>query len=216
MKIYSIILVIVCITLGVALIIVKRGDNAQHDTDTATITTFSNQLDTAQLDLSTYRGSLIICSNNLDQSRSVAAELSNHLAEAQIALVRDADQMTNLTQQIAAAMAANQTLDQRLASLTNHIATLTQKLAATGARLSATNNALAEAQQQFSRLENRFRRDVAARVVAERKFSDVRELQAQLQNLKHNPAQAVSAESIYAGLDVVVKSDGSFHVISPN
>jgi hypothetical protein len=36
-----------------------------------------------------------------------------------------------------------------------------------------------------------------------------------MQKLKKNPAEAISAESIYAGLDVEVKSN-QLHVISPN
>ena len=216
MKIYSIILAIVCVALVVALIVVKRGDNAGHDADAATITTFSNQLDTAQLDMSTCRGSLIICSNNLNQSQSVASELSNHLAGAQTAVARGAEQITNLMQQVTAATAENQTLDRRVMALTNQLAALTQQLASVLASLTETNNALIEARQQFSLLENRFRRDVADRVVAERKFNNVRVLKAQLENLKKNPAKAVSAESIFAGLNVVVKADGSFYVISPD
>jgi len=56
---------------------------------------------------------------------------------------------------------------------------------------------------------------VAERVVVERKFYNLSELQAQVQNLKENPFYAISPESIYAGLDVEVKSN-TLHVISPN
>jgi len=56
---------------------------------------------------------------------------------------------------------------------------------------------------------------VAERVVVERKFNNPPELKAQLENLKQNPAGVISAEGIYAGLDVEVKSN-SFHVISPD
>jgi len=41
-------------------------------------------------------------------------------------------------------------------------------------------------------------------------------LQAQMQKLKKNPADVISSESIYAGLDVEVKSNGTVHVIAPD
>jgi hypothetical protein len=34
-----------------------------------------------------------------------------------------------------------------------------------------------------------------------------------MQKLKKNPAEAISAENIYRGLDVEVKSNGTLHVI---
>lgn len=216
MKAYSIILAIICVALVVALLAVKRGDNAQHDADTAAITTFSNQLDDAQLDLSTCRGSLIITSNNLNQCQSAALQFSNHWAETQSAVVMDAEQITNLTRQVAEADAENHTLDRHIASLTNQLATLVQRIASTEASLGETNSALAQIRKDYSLLEDRFRRDVAERVVMERRFNNLGELQAQLKKLQKNPAGAISAEHIYAGLDVVVNADGSFHVISPN
>lgn len=216
MKAYSIILAIICVALIIALLAVKRGDNAQHDADTAAITTFSNQLDDAQLDLSTCRGSLIITSNRLDHCQSTAFEFSNHLAETQSALATDAEQITNLTRQVAEADAEKQTLNRHIAGLTNQLATLVERIASTEASLGETNSALAQIRKDYSLLEDRFRRDVAERVVVERRFNNPGELQAQLKKLQNNPAGAISADRIYAGLDVVVNADGSFHVISPN
>ena len=56
---------------------------------------------------------------------------------------------------------------------------------------------------------------MAERVVVERKFYNLAELQAQMQKLKRHPAEEISAGSIYAGLDVEVKSNGTVHVIAP-
>jgi hypothetical protein len=56
---------------------------------------------------------------------------------------------------------------------------------------------------------------VAERIVAERKFNNLLELQSQMEKLKKNPADAITEEGIYAGLDVEVKSN-KFHVISPD
>ena len=50
----------------------------------------------------------------------------------------------------------------------------------------------------------------------ERKFNNASELQAQIENLQWNAPQNVTDRSIYAGLDVQVKADGSFRVLAPN
>jgi hypothetical protein len=100
----------------------------------------------------------------------------------------------------------NQTLGQRGMDLTNQMAGLTMQIALTGTNLDQAN-------KDYALLENRLQ-DVAERIVAERKFNNLLELQAQMQKLKKNPADVISSESIYAGLDVEVKSNGTLHVIS--
>jgi len=64
-------------------------------------------------------------------------------------------------------------------------------------------------------LENRFRRDVAERVIAERKFNNRTELKAQLENLQWNPAQEISEDRIREGLNVVVGKSNVCYVIAP-
>jgi septal ring factor EnvC (AmiA/AmiB activator) len=103
----------------------------------------------------------------------------------------------------------NQTLGRRVMDLTNQVAGLTSQIALTEASLNQAN-------KDYALLENRLRRDVAERIVVERKFNNLSELQAQMQKLKKNPADVISSESIYAGLGVEVKSNGTFHVISPD
>jgi chromosome segregation ATPase len=134
---------------------------------------------------------------------------SNHLIEAESAMVLSTEQITNLTRQVAEVESENQTLGRQVMDLTNRVAGLTSQIASNEASLNQAN-------KDYALLENRLRRDVAERVVVERKFNNLSELQAQMQKLKKNPAEAISAESIYAGLDVEVKSNGTLHVISPN
>jgi hypothetical protein len=100
----------------------------------------------------------------------------------------------------------NQTLGRRVMDLTNQMAGLTSQIASNEAGLNQAN-------KDYALLENCLRRDVAERVVAERKFYNPLELQTQMQKLKKNPAEAISAENIYRGLDVEVKSNGTLHVI---
>jgi chromosome segregation ATPase len=132
---------------------------------------------------------------------------SNHLIEAESIIVLDTEQITNLNQQVAELESENQTLGRRVMDLTNQMATLTGQITLTGASLD-------QAKTNYALLENRLRRDVAERTVVERKFNNLLELHAQMQKLKKNPAEAISSESIYAGLDVEVKSNGTLHVIS--
>jgi chromosome segregation ATPase len=194
--------------LLVSLIFVKQSDNAQHASDVAAITDFSNRLDAAQTQIAFFTGTTITLSNSLDESRSAALTFSNQLMEAQSTVALAAQQVTNLLRQLAEVQSENQTLNQRVADLTNQLAGLTGQIAMTGSNLDLAN-------KNYALLENRLRRDVAARVVVERKFNNPSELRAQLEYLKQHPAEEVSADSIYAGLDVEVVSN-AFHVISPN
>ena len=194
--------------LLVSLIFVKQSDNAQHDSDVTAITDFSNRLDVAQTQVAFFTGTTITLSNRLDESRSAALTFSNQLMEAQSTLALAAQQATNLIRQVAEVQSENQSLNQRIVDLTNQLAGLTGQVAMTRSNLDLAN-------KNYALLENRLRRDVAERVVVERKFNNPSELQAQLEYLKNNPAGEVSADSIYAGLDVEVVSN-EFHVISPN
>jgi len=204
---------LVCMVLVIVLIVVKRNDNAQDQTDAGAIADFSNQLDTAQSQIAVDQGTLIIFSNNLAQSQSVSATFSNQLDDAQSTIALDAAQITNLTAQTAAAKSENEALSQTLGG---QITALTNQVAGLTAQLTATQATLNQANTNYSLLENRFRRDVAERVVVERKFNNYQDLQQQLKNLYWNPAQIISDDSIYAGLGVQLNSDGTFYVISTN
>ena len=205
----STILALVCIVLVISLIVMKRGDSAQHENDAGAIAGFSNQLTSAQGQIASGNGTILTLSNRLDESRSASLTFSNHLVEAESAIVLDAEQITNLNQQVAELESENQTLGRRVMDLTNQMAGLTGQITLTGASLNQANT-------NYALLENRLRRDVAERIVVERKFNNLLELQAQMQKLKKNPAEAISSESIYAGLGVEVKSNGTLHVISPD
>lgn len=211
----SALLALACAVLVVALMVTKRGDNAQHETDAGAIADFSNRLDSAQLDLATWHGTALIFSNRLDECQSAALTFSNQLLAAGSTLALGAEQITNLNRQIAAAAAENQTLGRRVAELTNQMAGLTRQITTTQASLDQTNQNLVQADKDYGLLENRFRREVAERMVVERQFYNPWALQDQLQKLRQNPARVISAEQIYAGLDVEVKSN-ALHVIAPN
>ena len=204
----SVALALVCIGLVISVVMMKRGADAQHDSDASAIADFSNRLDSAQLQIAFGNGTMLTLSNRLDESRSAALGFSNHLTEAESAIARDTEQITGLTRQVAEAESENQTLSRHVTDLTNQVAGLTSQIT-----LTETN--LSQAYIDYALLENRLRRDVAERLVMQRKFYNLPALQAQVEYLKSHPGGDVSAERIYAGLDVEVKSN-AFHVIAPN
>jgi chromosome segregation ATPase len=202
-------LTLVCIVLVVSLIVLKRGDDAQHESDAGAINDFSNRLDSAQTKIAICNGTILTFSNSLDESRSASLTFSNQLTEAQSAIVLDTEQITNLNRQVAEVESENQILGQSVMDLTNQMDGFTKQIALTGASLEQVN-------KDYAQLEERFRRDVAERTVVERKFNNLPELQAQTEKVKKNPSKTISAESIYSGLDVKVESNGTVHVIAPD
>jgi chromosome segregation ATPase len=204
-------LALACVLLIIAMMVVKQGDNARHQTDTGTITDYSNRLDAAQTQLAIYTGMSIDLSNRLDQCHAASLTVSNQLT---VTIAGDEEQITNLNQQVAALTTENQALNQHIVNLTNQVAGLNQQIAQTKASLTQTGQDLAQAHKDYALLENRLRRDVAERVIVERRFNNPSELQAQLDHLKTNPAREISADSMLAGLDIEVNSNGTFHVLA--
>ena len=209
----SIALALACTGLVIFLIVMKSGDNAQHENDAGAIADFSNQLDSAQMQIAAGNGMILTFSNSLNESQSAALAFSNQLTEAQSTIALDAEQITNLNRQVAEVESENQTLGGRVMDLTNQ---MTGQIASLTRQIALTQTNLDQANKNYALLENRLRRDVAERLVIQRKFYNLAELQAQLQNLKDDPfVPQISEQDIYAGLDVEVQSN-SFHVISPN
>lgn len=207
---FTTLLTLVCAVLIAALFVIKGGDKAQHEKDASAITDFSNRLDSAQAQLTACNGMMLTLSNRLDEldkNRSAALTFSNQLAEAQSALALAGEHITNLTRQVAEVESENQTLGRHVAALTNQVTSLTSQIALTETNLNQAN-------RNYVLLENRLRRDVAERVVVERKFDNLLALRRQMQYLKQHPVRMVSADDIYAGLGVEVTSN-TFHVVSP-
>jgi chromosome segregation ATPase len=205
-------LALACAVLVVSLVVMKRGDNAQHESDAGAFADVSNRLESARMQVAGCEGTLVTLSNTLNESQSASLTFSNQLMEAQSAVARDAEQITNLTVQLAAVESEKQTLNQSIVDLNSQ---MTNQVAALMSRLASTQTNLAQLTKGCVLLEDRFRRDVAERVVAERKFNNLSELQAQMKYLEKNPARAITAEGIFAGLDIVVKSN-AFYVYSPD
>ena len=215
-SILLVILGIVSLGLAVTLFLTKQSDSAQHTTDGAAILDLSNELSTAQAQFAANSDTIITLSNSLAQAQSGSLTLSNQLADAQSSLSSNADQIASLNTKVTEIETTNEVVNQRATALAGQVTALTQQLSLTQTNLVGVNEALAQANDQYSLLENRFRINVAERVVMQRKFYNQHELQRQLDSLKNFPSVEVSDDMIYAGLDVEVRSNGTFHVIKPN
>lgn len=206
------VLTLVSVVLAVVLIVTKHNNNAQMTTDASTITDFSNSLNTAQSQITVQTGTILSLSNSLAECTSSSLALSNQLTST-IAL--QAGEITKLNSQVTTTTSENEALSRNVTDLTNQVSALQKQITQTQASLTETNKTLAEACNQNTLLQHAFLRDVAERVVVERKFNNPSELQAQMKYLKTNPAKEVTAEKIYADLNVEVHSNGVAHVISP-
>jgi len=180
-----------------------------------TLTNFSNRLDSAQANFANSLNAFITISNTLNDCESVALAFSNQLTTAQTTLATQTDQTAELNHQLTVANANKKLLADNLTTMTNQLLALNKQLATTQAQLTQTNMVLDKILTDYVLLQNRFLRDVAARVVVERRFNNLREVQKQEQRLLTRPAPEVTDGSIYAGLNVQVTSNGIAQVIAP-
>src|SRR5262245_48237724 len=212
----SVILGLVCLGLAVSLFVSKRTNDAQHERDAEAITSASNLLSSCQTEVADFKGEAITLSNRLETCHSASLTFSNELMEAKSALATTKEgldqQITDLNRQItrqsAQSEAEKQVSNQRIADLANQNAELTNQIASARA-------SLLEANKDYVLLDNRFRRDVAERVIVERKFNNRTELKAQIEYLLWNPSKEISEDQIREGLNVVVGRSNLCYVIAP-
>lgn len=161
------VLAAVCVLLAILLAVIKRGDNQQHAQDTRSITEFSNTLNAAQAVITNRNFTILTLSNRLGECESASAALSNKLTAA---IAAGEEKIAGLTQKISDLSAENQEHTKHIANLTNEIAALTNILAEKAAMLTRTDEDLAQLQKDYRLLDNRLRRDIAERIVVERRL----------------------------------------------
>jgi chromosome segregation ATPase len=211
----TVILGLLCLGLAVALFMSKRNSDTQHEKDAEAINSASNLLSSSQSEVAAFKGKVITLSNQLETCQSASVALSNEWAEAKSALTtakegldrRIAELNREITNQSTQLETEKQASSWRLADLTHQIAELTNQVASAQA-------SLLQANKDYVLLENRFRRDVAERVIVERKFNNSTALKAQMEYLHWNPSQQISEDRIREGLDVMIKSNLCY-VVAP-
>ncbi len=207
---------VVIVALGVILTITMKNDAAALDTANGTITDFSNRLDSAQIRIAERENSILTLSNSLADVTAATLTLSNALTTAQSTNAAQADLIADLNKQLADAAAEKQTLDKNITDLTKQMAQIIQQRDLSQTNLANANAQLVQAGKDYALLEHRFREDVAARVIVERRFNNYLEVQAQEKKLYKNNQPWITAQSIYAGLNVEVNSNGTVRVLSPD
>ena len=208
----AVILGLVCLALAISLFVSKRNDNAQHEKDDEAITSASNLMSSAQAEIAACKGKMLTLSNRLETCQSASLTFSNELIEAKSAHATAKEelnrQISDLNGRITQSESEKQASSQHIADMANQIAELTNQIASAQA-------SLLQANKDYALLENRFRRDVAERVIAERKFNNRTELKARLEYLQWNPASEISEDRIREGLNVVVGKSNLCYVIAP-
>ena len=208
----TVILGLLCLGLAIFLFATKRNNDVQHEKDAETITSASNLLSSSQTEVAAFKGNVNTLSNQLETCQSTSLTFSNQLIEAKSALAAAKEglerQITDFTRQITQSETEKGASSQRIADLTHQISDLTNQIASAQA-------SLLQANKDYVLLENRFRRDVAERVIVERKFNNRKELKAQLEYLQWNPGKEISEDRIREGLNVVVGKSNLCYVIAP-
>ena len=216
MKTYlTIVLAAVSVGLLAILFVTKHGDNAQIEAGHTSLADCSNRLDSAETQLAARDSTIVTLTNALAEASTAALVSSNLLADAQGKILLQNELMTGLNRRLDDAKKEQADLATQIVGLTAQIASVSNQLTAAQSSLTQTNSALVQSQKDYAVLENKFRQDVAARTVAERRFNNLIEVQAQEKKLQKSGAEWVTPESIYAGLNVEVLSNGTVHVIAP-
>jgi len=206
---------LIAVVLGVVLYMTKSGDNTQIASLNNSLSDCSNRLDIVNAQVTVRDTELYTLSNNLVAACAAVTDVSNQLGQAQSAIDDQKQQATKLNAQLTDLGAQNDALNRSLVDSTNQLIAANQLQQATRASLEQTNAALVQLQSDYSVVGQRLREDVAARLVLERKFRNPAALQEQLDNLKYSPEDVITTEKIYAGLNVLVSSNGSVRVLSP-
>jgi len=211
----AIFLGLIAVILGVALYMTKSGDNAQIANLNTSLSDSSNRMDIVNAQVTVRDTELYTLSNNLVAASAAVTEVSNQLAGAQSTIGEQKQQVAKLNSQLTDLGAQNDALNRSLVDSTNQLIAANQLQQATQASLEQTNAALVQLQSDYSVVGQRLREDVAGRLVLERKWRNPAALQEQLDDLKYSPEDVITAEKIYAGFNVLVSSNGSVRVISP-
>lgn len=200
-KIGIILLAVVSIGLLIALLATKKSAEGQRNKDVSAILDFSNQLDSANINLNDLRQVNLMLTNDVSALQQVAETLSNNLqatastlSTTKASLATAEGQIVNLNGRITDLEAQNKALDERGAELTNRLAELDALIAVTQRKLasSETDNAFLTAELQ---------KQLAQKAELERKFNDLNVLRAQVKKMRDELFVARRLEMMANGND---------------
>jgi len=191
MKIVIAVLAVAVAGLGIAFFVVKNQADQQHQADTQSISSLSNQLFTASTDLDSAKQVNLQLTNDLVQTRQQSDDFSNKLVVAtaksaelvsqveagKASLATAQDKISGLNKHVSDLEAENNALDQQAAELTNTIVALTGQIKDIQQQLSSTRTDKAYLERQLEQL-------LVQKADLEHKFSDVATVRDQLKKLR--------------------------------
>jgi uncharacterized protein (DUF3084 family) len=188
------ILVVICAGMALALLLEKNHADKQQNEDAYTISDFSNQLASANLDLDGLRQVNLILTNDLVAAHQTLTVLSNQYVATSVSLSNTATALKTAQDQIADLESQNQALDQQVVGMTNTIDNLSAQIAATQLKL-------VEAETNDAFLESELKIQVAERAELERKFNSLSTVRTQVRKLRDDLLIARRLEWMRAGTD---------------
>ena len=174
----TVILILACIALVVALVITQKHIDQQRKEAADKLLDLSNQVVLADEQLNDLRQVNLTLTNDLNDTREQLVDLSNQVLTISGSLSNSDTQLKTAQDQIAALQAQNQALDVQAAQLTNTITDL-------NAKIIEANTQLAESETNNTFLQSELQSQVAARNELERKFTDLNAVREQAKKL-HN------------------------------
>jgi predicted RNase H-like nuclease (RuvC/YqgF family) len=197
----TIILVLACAGLIIALVTMQKQNDVQKKKDTETILDLSNQVVSANGELIDLRQVNLALTNDLNVSHQQLLVLSNQFTATSDSLSNSEAQLKTAQDQITALEAQNQALDQHLADLTNTIENLDSQITETQTKLveSETNNVF---------LQNELKRQVAEKEQLQSKFNDLSTVRHQVKKLHDELVMTRRLEWIREGTEPSVQMKG--------
>jgi chromosome segregation ATPase len=208
-----IILILACVVLCIALIWSQNTATEQQHKAEANITTYSNNLKQTSAELEEQRSVNANLNKDLDVRKTQLADLTNHLTDTSEKLSKTEetlkstqDQLAQRDSKIADLESQNQALDQRAADLTLAITNLTSQIDDTQKKLAAS-----EGDKAF--LEKELQRLMTEKAELERQFNDLAVLRTQVAKLKEELNISRRLEWIRQGLFARADQKGAEQLI---
>lgn len=199
-RVGTILLVLVCVVLAVALIWREKRGSEQRSKDADSITWFSNQVVQTTAGLDQQRQVNTSLEGDLKKQRDAYSDLTNsftrvseNLDKSETSLKAAQEEVARRDTRIADLESQNQALDQRALDLSTAITNLTSQISDTKRKLAAS-----EGDKAF--LEKELERMMAEKAELERQFNDLAVLRAQVAKLREELNISRRLEWIRQGL----------------
>ncbi|HEX3626508.1 MAG TPA: hypothetical protein VH280_13920 [Verrucomicrobiae bacterium] len=174
----TVILMLACAGLVIALVVTQKNIDEQKKQKDATIAEFSNDLVTANDELTDLRQVNLQLTNDLTSSRQQLVLLSNQVLSISDSLSNSDTQLKSAQDQISTLQAQNQALDDQASELTNTINTLK-------ARIQAATTQLADSEKNSGFLQSEVTNQRARYATLQARFNDLKTIRDQAKKL-HN------------------------------